>query len=63
MGSNQRRLRWIIGSFGPRNDPKSSTKTDDRKKWSENQTRHDAAHVHCTRHVRMYETSGWCDLM
>ena len=62
MGSNQRRFRWVIRSVGARNDPKSSKKTDDRKKWSENQTRNDETHVHCARHVRMYETTGLLDV-
>ena len=32
MGSNKRGLRWPAGSFGSRNDSKSSKKENDRKK-------------------------------
>ena len=58
MGSNQRGLRWPAGSFGSRNDSKSTKKENDRKKRIQSKVRHDAPHVYSHRHVRMHETSG-----
>ena len=58
MGSNQRGLRWPAGSFGSRNDSKSTKKENDRKKRIQSKVRHDAPHVYSHRHVRVHETSG-----
>ena len=58
MGGYKRRFRWAIGVFCSRDDTACSKKTNDGQKWSKNQVRHDAPHVHCHGYVRMHETAG-----